>query len=175
MMTSKITFRKIFLASLTAAAMMAGSCSETHTSTVNTVDGSGDTLTQTTVTKTESKLSLPVTDTNGSETQKTDAKFVVTTEAGPSAPKSTIEILYNGKTTFISKVNGEVAMIDRSDYSTKGIPENAVSACDASSTEAGNYFYFVIANGNVIVYQAKQEKSAVGKDLQWKKVKEIPQ
>lgn len=115
----------------------------------------------------------------------TDSTAVTTTQ--PTAPTK-VELVFNAlgedehgnpHNEIVLKVDGKEQKIDTilscdiiptADYERFGIPATAVSACGGWWAGAGDYFYAIIENNQVVVYQGWQEEEQEDEGYHWEQV-----
>ena len=99
--------------------------------------------------------------------------FLIQVKESDENPTSLIQVSFNGHETHIANISGKAALIGKSEYKDKGIPADAIAACGAWWAGAGDYFYQLMNNNIVQVYQGFQDETKSGNDYHWKKVKEL--
>ena len=88
-------------------------------------------------------------------------------------PAAIVYVHFANKMTQIAKITGNTEMIDKKEFTEKGIPKNAIAACGAWWAGAGDYFYLLKTPKGIAVYKGWQDESQQDKGYHWTKLKEI--
>ncbi len=107
-------------------------------------------------------------DANQSET-----KFVIDIKGEGDNISSDVWVSLGKKPIFLAGIFGKAEIIEKSEYKSKGIPKNAISACGAWWAGAGEYFYMVPSKKGVVVFKGSQSEEQKTAGYHWKKFKVI--
>ncbi len=102
-------------------------------------------------------------------------KFIIkqNPEDANGNPAADISLSFGSKVRKISKITGNAEIIEKTDYAAKGIPKKALSACGAWWAGAGDYFYVVRTDNQLVVYKGWQDETQKEKGYHWKRFKVI--
>lgn len=116
-----------------------------------------------------------LTDQKSNARMSSEVNFVITKNESDENPTSTIELSANGTISPVMKISGYAELIAKADYKSKEIPENALAACGGWWAGAGDYFYVVMSDNKLVIYQGWQDEGQTDEGYHWKKMKEIAQ
>lgn len=102
-------------------------------------------------------------------------KFIIkqNPEDANGNPSAEITLSFGKKVRKVSKITGNAELIEKIDYASKGIPKKALSACGAWWAGAGDYFYVVKTDNQLVVYKGWQDETQKEKGYHWKRFKVI--
>lgn len=82
-------------------------------------------------------------------------------------PKNEVILSVDGKEKLVASTTG-CQEITKQEYSTYEIPDQAVAACGGWWAGAGNYYYAVVKEGVVTVFEGWNEEGQADKGYHWK-------
>jgi hypothetical protein len=87
------------------------------------------------------------------------------------SPFSKISVKLNDKLIFIKDIQGEATEFNKDDFKNHQIPEDALAACGAWWAGGGIYFYLIIKDNSVHVYEGYLDEEQEDDSYHWKKFK----